>query len=304
MDWMEAALGIDVGSECRQIERFIEEQRFQMGRDGLVLGLSGGLDSAVIAYLSVRSVGSDKVTLIYMPERDSKARHREDAELIAQELGIELQVIDMTSVLETAGVYDLLPLNTLPSRSLKQWAVKLGKKVGAGSYGEDVLAERLNPAPGSLIARGNAYASSKQRLRMILLYYHADIHRLLVVGAGNKTEFLTGTFSKWGCDQCADIMPIIHLYRSQLPALAEHLGIPERIRTKPADPDVMPGVDDKEEMLGGFLKVDQILWALDQDVPFDLLVKRFGEGEVRRVLALKRSSRHMRESPYTLYRQD
>jgi NAD+ synthase len=135
---------------------------------------------------------------------------------------------------------------------------------------------------------------------MVLLYHHAEVSNLMVVGAANKTEVLTGTFSKWGCDQCADVMPIMHLYRSQLMPIAEYLRIPERVRTKPADPDVMPGVSDKGQLLGSFVVADQILWGLENGVGLSEMRTSFGQEAVERIVTLWELSRHMRESPYNV----
>jgi NAD+ synthase len=135
-------------------------------------------------------------------------------------------------------------------------------------------------------------------MRMVILYYRAEIQNLMVVGAANKTELLTGTFSKWGVDQCADVMPIIHLYRSQVNSIAKYLQIPEAIRTKSADPDVLPGLDDKELFLGSFSETDQILWGLENGHPREELIAFFGEVAYVRTSTLWEASRHMRESPY------
>jgi NAD+ synthase len=133
-----------------------------------------------------------------------------------------------------------------------------------------------------------------------MLYHYANINNLMVVGAANRTELLTGTFSQWGCDQCADVMPIVHLYRSQVEALAEYLKVPESVRNKPADPDIIPGLADKEEFLGSFSTADQILWGLESGIPTDALKQQFGETEVTRIVSLVDGSRFMRQSPATL----
>jgi NAD+ synthase len=287
-------LNVDPAAACQQIESLLREKLRQMGRDGILIGLSGGLDSAIAAYLSVRSVGSEKVALLYMPDRDSKDIHREHAHLIADELGVELQVRDLTPVLETIGSYDLLPIKFIPGQGLRELAVRLGKSFQGGDY----LAERMRAGADTLVARGNAYAGIKHRMRMVLLYHQAEISNLMIVGAANKTEFLTGTFSKWGCDQCADVMPIVHLYRSHLPPIAAFLGIPEAVRTKPADPDVVPGVNDKGQLLGSFLLADRILWGVENGIEVAELEQLFGRREVERIVTLHELSGHMRESPY------
>jgi NAD+ synthase len=300
VEFIEEHLKLDPSAATTAIEQFLRDQMERMKREGMIIGLSGGLDSAIVAYLAVRSVGAEKVVLFNMPDRDSKARHQRDASLVAAELGARLQTQVLTPILDEVGIYDLLPFRFLPGRGLRDLVVRLGKSVEQAIEGDNHLVARFQAAPDSLVAKGNAYASSKHRLRMLLLYYHAEIARLMVVGAANKTELLTGTFVKWGVDQCADAMPIIHLYRSQLPALAAYLGIPVELRGKAADPDVMPGVDDKEKLLGSFAQTDRILAGLEHGVGRETLAAHFGASAVARVAQLYDLSQHMRESPYAV----
>ena len=165
---------------------------------------------------------------------------------------------------------------------------------------ESLLAERLKPPKNTFVARGNAYAIAKHRFRMVMVYQYAEVHHLMVVGAANRTEVLTGTFSKWGVDHCADVMPISHLFRSQVEELAAYLEIPDYLLHKPADPDVMPGVNNKGQMLGDFAIADQILSALEQGMDVERLKSVFDAPMVDRLHELYILSAHMRESPYAL----
>lgn len=289
----------DLVSECKRIASFIESKKIELKRDGVLLGLSGGLDSAVVAYLAAQGMEKSRIHLFNLPDKDSKDRHRRDALTIASNLGIPLEVRDITPILTAAGVYDLIPLHYVPGRRLKELLVAFGKK--ATNLDEmNLLSTRLSSKANSMVARSNAYISIKHRVRMLMLYQHAEVHNLLVLGAANKTELLTGTFTQWGCDHCADIMPIIHLYRTQLELMAEHLNIPIEIRRKPADPDLIPGVDNKEKLLGTFSLADQILWELQNGVGVDTLKERFDENDVDRLADLFEASRFMREVPYSM----
>ena len=299
MLWEPNPLKHDPEETFHQIAEFIQSHFKNSARQAILIGLSGGLDSAVVAYLCVKSLGAEHVQLVNLPERDSKPIHQKHAREIATALGIDLETHNLTSALDAFGVYSSLPIGALPTRGMRSWLVKFGKSVSGLKSESQVLASRLQPEANSLVAKGNAYASAKHRMRMLLLYHLADTRNALVAGAANRTEWLTGTFSKWGCDQCADIMPILHLYRSQLPDLARFLDIPETIRNKNADPDVMPGIDNKEEMLGSFEVIDQILWAFENDIPKNEISEVFGESLREGAQTLYELSRHMRELPYS-----
>jgi NAD+ synthase len=150
------------------------------------------------------------------------------------------------------------------------------------------------------VAKGVAYAVTKHRFRMAIVYRYAQARNLMVVGAANRTEWLTGTFTKWGVDHCADVMPLIHLYRSQLERIAKAIDVPAAIRDKSADPDLLPGVNDKGALLGGFHTADQILYGIEQGVDEDALIHAYGRKPVEQILNLWQLSMHMRESPYQI----
>lgn len=302
MDQIELALEIEPQSTCQQIEDFLKRKLEELGKEGILIGISGGLDSAVAAYLSVRAIGREKISLLNLPDRDSKLIHRQHAQIVADELGIPLEVTEISPILAQAGVYELLPISPLPGRVVREAAASLGKRLlGLGS-GPAILEARFRPGSGSLTAKANAYAMSKHRLRMVLLYQKAEIFNLMVVGAANRTEYLTGTFTLWGCDHCADVMPLVHLYRSQLVPLAMYLKLPGKIIGKAAEPDIIPGLGSKEALLGPFERVDRILVGLEAGLGKDELTQRFGLKDLEKIMRLVKSSRSMRESPYKIWR--
>jgi NAD+ synthase len=302
MNDVKEKLTIDPEQVCQDVGSLLKDKLEAMGKDGILIGLSGGLDSAVVAFLARRSVEAENLTLLNMPDRDSKKIHRQHARLVAKELGVPLKVLNLTPTIRAAGLYRSLPIGFVPGQRFKRVLVRWGRKAMGLENDNNLLAERLQAKAGSLVARGNAYATFKHRMRMVFLYHYAHTYNLLVVGAANKTELLTGTFSQWGCDQCADVMPIVHLFRSQLLPLAEYLGLPEAVRNKAADPDVLPGVNNKGELLGTFELADQILWGFENGVSEDQLINSFGEELVSRIKTLYDLSRPMREIPYTLDR--
>jgi NAD+ synthase len=304
MDKILQGLHIHPQTVCQEIEELIQSTMKNLNRDGAVVGVSGGLDSAVAAALTVRSLGAEKVHLLNMPDRDSKPIHRKHAKQLAKHLGLQLTIKSITPILRAAGSYRLLPIGYLPGQKVRSKLVNYGKSKFLINQGDQLLAERLQPKRNSWVSKGIAYAIAKHRIRMVVLYQYAEPHNLMVVGAANRTEWLTGTFSKWGVDHCADVMPLIHLYRSQLETLAEYIQVPDNIRTKAADPDVMPGIDDKGILLGGFTAVDKILYALEMKVDQYQIFQEYGKENVERIMKLWELSKHMRESPYQIGRVD
>jgi NAD+ synthase len=297
---LQIALELDLSAEADRIETFIRQKLSDYQRGGVVIGLSGGLDSAVTAALAVRAVGGEKITLVNMPERDSAPVHQWHARQFADHLEARFVVRSITPILRVAGTYRLLPLRFIPFRGLRARLVQFGKQQFLHQEEASLLEDRLLPPENDYIARGNAYAIAKHRMRMVVLYQYAETHNLMVVGAANLTEVLTGTYSKWGVDHCADVMPIAHLYRSQVEELGEFLNLPDYILKKAADPDVMPGVNDKAALLGDFTVVDQILYAIEHGAVPDDLKSDFPAEIVGRLANLRELSRHMRESPYVL----
>jgi len=293
-------LDLDLAAACRQIETLLQEWLAKLHREGAVIGLSGGLDSAVAAALAVRALGKDQVTALNMPEQDSSPLHKQHARMLAGYLGITLKIKPVTPMLKASGSYRLLPLRFLPVRQWKIHLVNYAKSRFLKNEQDSLLAERLQYQAESWVARGNAYAITKHRMRMVTIYQYADLHNLMVVGAANRTELMTGTYAKWGVDHCADVMPIVHLYRSQVEALAAYLGLPAYIRTKPADPDVIPGVNNKGELLGDFTSADLILQEIERGAAPQQLYSRYSQQQVDQIFSLFHLSEHMRHAPISL----
>ncbi len=291
---------IDPDAAVDEITDFIKNKFIQLRRRKAIIGLSGGLDSSLTAILSARALGPDSIALYYLPERDSKPLHRQHARLMAEHLKINLKVVNITSSLRNLGVYRLLPLSLIPGQRLKARLIKFGKKQFLSDNEGELLSTRLSAEGGPWVARGNAYACAKHRMRSVFLYKEAERSRGLVIGAANKTEWMTGTFTQWGCDHCADLMPLLHLYRSQLLPLAAYLNLPPKILEKKADPDLLPGVDDKGELLGSFEIADNILWGLENGVSYNILSDRYGSENVDYIQLLVDNSAYFREAPYSL----
>lgn len=288
-----------------QIVRFISAKMEQLQRDNIVLGLSGGVDSSVVAALCSRAVGSDKVTALIMPERDSDPAHITDALRVAKLLGIKSKLIDLTPHLKKLGIYNMMPLTkSLFPRVIKEKLIKKSFTLYEKKTNRNLFLSSLKGLKGEaykpLLAKGNAYYRAKHRLRMLLLYLYAEQENSLVVGTANKTEYKIGFFVKYGCDHCADIMPIVGLYKTQVKVLASHLKIPKEIIDKTPSPDIIPGIDDEYAIGMPYELLDSILLACEkgwdeQQVADELNVDR---DKILYVKNLMEMSEHMRNIYY------
>ncbi len=234
-----------------EIDRIAEATRTALARTlrrrGLVVGISGGIDSSVTAALCVRAVGPDKVIGLQMPERHSAAETLKLSDLVADRLGIRRVPIDITPVLEAVGYYDKYDAavreavpgygpgwrsKIVVSETAEDKAYTFFSIVAASTDGREVR-QRLDLGAYLAIV---ASTNFKQRIRKMLEYYHADLHNYAVAGTPNRLEYDQGFFVKLG-DGAADIKPIAHLYKTQVYELARVLGLPEAVVSRPPTTD-------------------------------------------------------------------
>jgi len=284
-----AVLDFDPALETQRIADALRGQVFRrLRRKGVVLGLSGGVDSSVAAALCVRALGAERVLGLFMPERDSSADSLGLGRLLAEHLGIPTVLEEMTAVLEAAGCYrrrddairSVLPEygpgykskivlpDLLQSDRYRIFSVVIHSPAG------EVLRRRL---PLSAYQEVVAATNFKQRVRKMMEYYHADRLRYAVVGTPNRLEFDLGFFVKNG-DGAADLKPIAHLYKTQVYRLAEYLGVPEPIRTRPPTTDTYSLEQSQEEFFFSlpYDKMDLCLYAKDHHVACDQVAEAIG----------------------------
>lgn len=252
------ALNVDCESESKRIEIAIQTGvREKLRRRGVVVALSGGIDSSVVAALCVRALGSDRVFGLLLPEKDSSAETRTLSRAIVAHLGIRAEVREITDLLEAAGCYrfrDEAIRSVIPeydsscgckmvlSSLCEREQLRLFSIVVDTSDGRRLRA-RLSLQPYLQIV---AATNFKQRTRKMLEYFHADLLHYAVAGTANRIEHDQGFFVKLG-DGAADLKPIAHLYKTQVYQMARFLGLPKEIceRTPTTDTYSMP--QDQEE---------------------------------------------------------
>ncbi|MDP9272171.1 MAG: NAD+ synthase [Chloroflexota bacterium] len=213
---------IDAPHAVPVIIGFIRGQMEQTGFKRIVVGLSGGVDSATVAYLCARAVGAENLLVVRMPYRSSSPESETDALRVVTALGCVTEQVEITPMVE--------PLLE-----------------GMGS----------SDVPESNVRRGNVMA----RQRMIVLYDRSASFDGLVAGTSNKTEMLLGYSTQHGDMACA-FAPIGDLYKSQLRAVAAELGVPSEILKKPPSADLWPGQTDEGELGATYDALDRILYAL------------------------------------------
>jgi NAD+ synthase len=253
-----AVLQIDAAQTCDRIEHAIRDIVVgQLRRKGAVLGLSGGIDSSVTAALAVRALGRDRVIGLFMPEADSSPESLDLGRLMADAVGIRTFLEDITPILEAAGCYrrrDDAIRAVMPEYSDGyKCKIVLPDLVHSATYPVFSVVTR-SPAGVEKKIRLTADAclgivaatNFKQRARKMIEYYYADRYQMAVAGTPNRLEYDQGFFVKNG-DGSADIKPIAHLYKSQVYQLAEYLGIPGEIRSRPPTTDTYPLEQSQEE---------------------------------------------------------
>lgn len=255
-------LKISPEQEKERIINFIKKSVKKLGRDGVVFGLSGGLDSTVVAYL-VKEAFPKKSLALLLPEEYNE--EVEDAEEVVKSLGIPYKKIILQPILKELGKYDMLSrLVSVPiiARSglfiMKRLA---GRKMLYSMNPEEIKSG--NKIISRLIGTATVCGILKWRTRMILLYKYALINNYAVLGTTNRTEYILGHYDPYG-DGAVDIECIVHLYKTQVFQLAKYLNIPDKIINKRPYPDWLPGIFDIDLIGMKYEKVDTILALMER----------------------------------------
>jgi NAD+ synthase (glutamine-hydrolysing) len=235
-----APLEIDPGLTERWLVHFVREELSRRGFTRAIVGLSGGVDSAVTTYLAARALGPENVLAVRMPYRTSSQTSLDDAQLVVDALGIPCRTVDISAAVD------------------------------------GYLAGEPDADAGR---RGNVMA----RMRMITLFDLAAAGKALPLGTGNKTERLFGYFT-WHADDSPPVNPIGDLFKTQVWALARHLGVPAGIVDKPPTADLVAGQTDEGDLGISYPLADEILnWLLSGYTADDLVQRGYADADVRLV---------------------
>ena len=314
------ALVINPESESDRICDFLGDQlKNTYRRNGFVVGLSGGIDSAVTAALAVRAVGKDKVVGLLLPEKESNPISGRYAAAHAGSMGIEFREINITPTVDSVGGYswrdgyltELVPEYTpgckynitLPTDLLERDAFNfytLQVQLPDGT----IKKKRLGADGFRTIT---AFASIKIRARMVHLYWEAERRNLVVAGTTNRTEFILGDICKFG-DAGTDIEPISHLYKIQIYQLARYLNVPQEIIERQPSPDTfsLPVSDQEFFFRIPFEKLDLLLYAWEYGCGTEETAEKLSiaEDAVRRAFrdftSKNTATAHIREVPQSI----
>jgi NAD+ synthase len=292
-DQLESALQISPGQVTGKLEQELKDALVRMNRNRMVLGLSGGLDSAVVAWLCRRVMEGDQITALIMPDKESNKKNTADAVAIARQLGIRYRVIELDTYLESARVRFPVPFigNRLKARLVRFFYSRLKQKTGETPF-QTILKGGSEYIYSSYLNKGTANYRFKHRLRLTFLYQAAEETNAMVVGCANRTEALTGFFVKFGIDHNADIMPLLPLFKTQVFDMARWLELPGYLISKPPSPDMIPGITDEYAFELSYSELDMLLYALLYSiVPEDDQLA----GKIDYVKSLYDRSRHMQE---------
>ena len=284
-----AVLAIDCAAELRRIESFlVHTVARRLNRRGVVLGVSGGVDSAVCAAIATRAIGPERVFALLMPERDSPADGTARALDLCERLRLPHAIVDITATLEAIGCYH--QRDQAIRRLFPEYGPGWRQKIALGNTAQAdglpffnlVVASpdgRLHTRrmPADVYLQVVSATNFKQRIRKTVEYHHAERLNHAVLGTPNKLEYDLGFFVRGG-DGLADLKPIAHLYKTQVYALAAHLGIPEDIRRQPPSTDTYSLPQTQEEFYFAlpYQGADLLLWAIDHQVPADLAGRALG----------------------------
>ena len=311
------ALDLDVAQEA---ERIVTELRRtvheRLRRQGAIVGISGGIDSSTVLALCVRAFGADRVVGLLLPERDSSPDSVELAQRLAQHYGVATVIEEISDALDGFGCYRrrdeairrLFPefgpgwksKIVLPGSLLDKETLNVFSLTVTAPDGQE-MTKRLPPAEYFQVV---AASNFKQRTRMAMLYYHAELRNYAVIGTPNKNEHGLGFFVKHG-DGGVDVNPIVHLFKRQVYQLAEYLDVPAEIQRRTPTSDTYSGGSTQEEFFFRvpFEILDVVWYGHEHGVPAEQIAAALSltveqvERVINDTIRKQRTTAYLRAAP-------
>jgi len=266
---MNNLLVIDEARTVAALEEHIRKVVAERGVDGVVMGLSGGIDSALVAALAVRVLGADAVHAAYLYDHHSARDIARNVRRVAAWLGLKLEERSIQPVMRDAGVYAAFGIGAAAVWSVSN---RLFERTCRWMLGETPFVSNLRwlgtgaPLDGNFVKRwfqkiirqAKTASAARHRYRREVLEEEARRNNRLLIGAGNRTEWLTGYFTRDGIDD-VPIQPIVGLYKTQVRQLAAFLDMPARVVTQAPSGDMVKGITDELAMGVRYRKLDLIL---------------------------------------------
>ena len=289
----------DIQNLKKLLENFIHNETFGKSRKhGIVVGISGGIDSAVVAALACNAIGKENVLGIILPEKESNPDSQELAQKLCKTLDIQYLIDDITPILDSALVYKIreeIVQKLFPSfNNLCKYRLIFTENFDNDGLSIPYLEIQDSEnqthkikIPLNDYLTMTAATNIKHRTRMSRLYYHAEKNNFLVCGTTNKAEFQQGYFVKYG-DGGVDIEPLTNLFKTQVYQLAESLNIPSEIIERKASPDTWSFQVSDEEFFFSLTYdiIDLMLYAHEKSIPLNDICStlEFDEAKVKRIL--------------------
>jgi NAD+ synthase len=285
----DASLQLDPAIEIERISGFIRDEVRRRGARGVVIGLSGGLDSTTCAYLCRRSLPAKQIHLLSLPERDSSAAPRGHAQSVARALGLPLEEQNLSELFGRLGLYEQVPPEVAGNRPLLERSIgilrRLSRSPALYPWAQEYAFGRRRGLLAGLVRRWlwrypgmtAAFIFGKVRARALALSIKAMQMDCLLVCTTDRSEWSVGFYDPHG-DGAGDLAPLCHLYKTQIRELARALGVAEEILRQPSSGDLAGGLPNETAIGLPYEQLDRVLAGLSLGMADDAVAAEAGVG--------------------------